>query len=165
MYSSINIAFDLTLAVVTIGLLSLSYVINAVRIGTLVLIIHDPSDVLLELAKCCDYSKRERLKDLVFIVFAVVWTSTRVIAFAYVILYSTVFLSLQFTDPFPGYVLFNSLLVVLYLLQLYWTYLIVDMTIHTIRSGGQWKDGRSDTEDESSHNDTVACDGGASSKK
>ena len=47
------------------------------RIGTLVLIIFDCSDPLLELAKLCKYVKRDQLAEIVFGVFTLTWVFTR----------------------------------------------------------------------------------------
>ena len=68
--------------VVTIGLILFSYLCNFVRIGTLVLILHDTTDFWLELAKMGTYAPRlQPICDLSFIIFAVSWFVTRLVAF------------------------------------------------------------------------------------
>ena len=63
--------------IITLFLLFLSYTSNFVRVGSLVLLTHDVADGILELAKLCKYAKRDRLCDVVFGVFTVVWVATR----------------------------------------------------------------------------------------
>lgn len=55
---------------VTIGLIGFSWTINFVRVGTLVLLSHDVSDVFLELCKLLRYSRRGQwLCNALFLVF------------------------------------------------------------------------------------------------
>ena len=55
---------------VTIGLLSASWAINFVRVGTLVLLSHDISDVTLEFAKLVRYNvKNSRYSNACFVIF------------------------------------------------------------------------------------------------
>merc|ERR1711973_1066341 len=62
---------------VTILLMVFSWSCHFIRIGTLVLIIFDCSDPLLELAKLCKYVKRDQLAEIVFGVFTLTWVFTR----------------------------------------------------------------------------------------
>lgn len=43
------------------------------KIGLLVLLLHDPADVLLELAKCNVYFKFQKIADIVFALFIYTW--------------------------------------------------------------------------------------------
>uniref|UniRef100_A0A8B9M1M0 Ceramide synthase 5 n=1 Tax=Accipiter nisus TaxID=211598 RepID=A0A8B9M1M0_9AVES len=61
----------------TIGLITFSYMNNMVRVGTLVLCLHDASDFLLEAAKLANYAKYQRLCDAFFMLFGVVFIVTR----------------------------------------------------------------------------------------
>ncbi len=66
--------------IVTISLISFSYVCGFVRIGTLVLLVHDASDVLLEAGKICNYLGGpvfRVLSDVIFAVFTVVFAISR----------------------------------------------------------------------------------------
>lgn len=64
------------------------------------------------------------------------------------LLYSTLVVSLQFFNPFPGYYFFNTLLLVLQALHIFWAYLILRMvykfvflgkvsrvSVHAVRGG------------------------------
>lgn len=64
---------------ITLSLLSISWVNNMVRIGTLILISHDIADVLLELGKVTHYLKMLIVCDNVFVVFGLTWLLTRLI--------------------------------------------------------------------------------------
>ena len=61
----------------TIALIMFSCSTHFTRVGTLVSIIHDASDDLLELAKIFRYINYRRSCDAVFVIFAVVWVVTR----------------------------------------------------------------------------------------
>nr|KAF6494179.1 ceramide synthase 5 [Rousettus aegyptiacus] len=61
----------------TIGLITFSYVNNMVRVGTLVMCLHDASDFLLEAAKLANYAKYQRLCDTLFVIFSAVFMVTR----------------------------------------------------------------------------------------
>jgi len=64
--------------VVTLCLLGFSWACNLVRIGTLVLIIHDFADIPLEGAKLMTYVKKQRLADSIFVVFTTCWMVSRI---------------------------------------------------------------------------------------
>ncbi|EPY82633.1 hypothetical protein CB1_000638010 [Camelus ferus] len=63
--------------VVSILLITFSYVNNMARVGTLVLCLHDSADALLEAAKMANYAKFQKLCDLLFVMFAMVFITTR----------------------------------------------------------------------------------------
>ena len=63
--------------ITTIALMMFSWSTHFTRVGTLVLLIHDSSDHLLELAKLFRYVKYRRSCDVVFVIFAIVWVVTR----------------------------------------------------------------------------------------
>ena len=69
--------------IVTILLLVLSWTCNLVRVGTLVLVIHDCADVFLETAKMMKYIKWQRTCDTLFGLFTVTWIITRLIIYPF----------------------------------------------------------------------------------
>uniref|UniRef100_A0A8C5GUW7 Ceramide synthase 4b n=1 Tax=Gouania willdenowi TaxID=441366 RepID=A0A8C5GUW7_GOUWI len=112
----------------TIFLLSFSYCANYIRIGTLVMLLHDSSDILLESAKMFNYgSAWKRTRDLLFVAFALVFLLTRLVIFPNNILHTTLVLSMEVFRPFPGYYFFNVLLMVLQALHIFWAALIIRM--------------------------------------
>uniref|UniRef100_A0A8C3RTE7 TLC domain-containing protein n=1 Tax=Chelydra serpentina TaxID=8475 RepID=A0A8C3RTE7_CHESE len=78
---------DLTQQIVhhgaTIFLISFSYCANYLRIGTLVMVIHDASDCILEPTKIFNYMKWRRICDGLFIIFSAVFLLTRLLIFPY----------------------------------------------------------------------------------
>ncbi|KAG2470371.1 ATS17 metalloproteinase, partial [Polypterus senegalus] len=67
----------------TIILLSFSWCANYARIGTLVMITHDASDILLESAKLFHYAGWKDICDAIFVCFAVVFIVTRLVIFPF----------------------------------------------------------------------------------
>ncbi|TRY74110.1 hypothetical protein DNTS_026663, partial [Danionella cerebrum] len=122
----------------TIGLISFSYVNNMVRVGSLVMCVHDASDFLLEAAKLANYAKYQRLCDVTFVVFAVIFFWTRLFIFPFWILNTTLLESWQIIGPYPSWWLFNCLLLVLQVLHLIWSYLIARIAIKAVTRGKTW---------------------------
>ena len=136
----------------TIFLIVFSYVSNFVRIGSLVMAIHDISDILLEAAKCFNYAGYMETSSVAFALFAIIFIVTRIILFPYVILHTTWVKSMQFADPYPGYYFFNLMLFILQLLHVFWASTIVKMTVKLCK-GDMNKDDRSDVDESSDEDD------------
>ena len=77
--------------VATLILLSASWITNMVRIGSLVLIVHDVVDWLLEISKLTNYAKWERTCETCFCIFASVWFASRLVYFPLVVIRSCLF--------------------------------------------------------------------------
>ncbi|XP_041658447.1 ceramide synthase 2-like [Cheilinus undulatus] len=137
----------------TIFLLSFSYSANYIRIGTLVILLHDSSDILLESAKMFNYGSGWRKTcDILFVLFAVVFLVTRLVVFPSKIIHTTLVLSVELCEPFAGYYFFNILLIVLQVLHIFWAGLILRM-IYKFLKGKLEKDERSDEESESTEDE------------
>ncbi|CAL8311847.1 unnamed protein product [Gadus morhua 'NCC'] len=133
----------------TIFLLSFSYCANYIRIGTLVMLLHDSSDIILESAKMFNYGSGWRKTcDSMFVVFTAVFLITRLVLFPSRIIYTTMVLSMELFQPFAGYYFFNVMLMVLQALHVFWAYLILRMAYKFIFLGKLDKDERSDEESE-----------------
>ncbi|XP_054836264.1 ceramide synthase 4-like [Eublepharis macularius] len=131
----------------TIFLIIYSYCANYLRIGTLVMIIHDASDCFLELAKVFNYLKWRWTCDTLFVVFAISFLFTRLVLFPFKLLYNTYYYSMEHHKPFFGYYFMNALLMVLYLVQLFWCYLVIQKVYKVLAHGTIEKGTRSDSED------------------
>ncbi|XP_059356587.1 ceramide synthase 6-like isoform X2 [Carassius carassius] len=149
--------------VATISLITFSYVNNMARVGTLVMCLHDAADVLLEAAKMANYAKCQRLCSVLFVMFALVFISSRLGVYPVWILNSTVFESWEVMGPYPSWWVFNVLLVLLQALHTFWAYLIVRIACRAISRGkaGKWnplrvsKDDRSDIESSSDEDEVL----------
>jgi len=137
----------------TIALMVFSWSTHFIRVGTLVLLIHDSADHLLELAKLFRYVNYKKCCDIVFVLFAFVWVVTRCGVFPCYILYSTLHDAGAYIEMFPAYYIFNSLLITLQLLSLVWTYFIFKIILKALRKG-EVDDSRSDSEDSSDNENT-----------
>jgi len=136
----------------TICLIMFSWTAHFTRIGTLVMIIHDCADHLLELAKLFRYASYRKTCDAVFVIFSVVWVVTRCGVYPSWILYSTLYDAAGFIEFFSAYYIFNSLLVTLQLLHILWTYFLFKAIIKALTKGGV-DDQRSDSEPSEDENE------------
>ncbi|XP_033821617.1 ceramide synthase 2-like [Periophthalmus magnuspinnatus] len=134
--------------IATIFLIGFSYCSNYVRVGTLVMLVHDSSDFFLESAKMLHYAELTCICDTLFVIFAVVFLFTRLVVFPFRVVHSTLIVSLDFFEPFFGYYFFNALLLVLQALHIFWAYLILRMVYKFAFAGKVEKDERSDEESE-----------------
>lgn len=143
--------------VTTILLMSLSYSSNFVRIGMLVMLLHDVSDVFLEAAKIVFYVKEDHIAtDILFATFATVFGITRLYLFPfYLIRHTTYQLSGYFVSEewYSGSIL-RWLLVVLVCLHMFWFYLILKMIVSSIKNGSTVSDIREEDEIDSDDEET-----------
>uniref|UniRef100_A0A8C0GWA5 Ceramide synthase 5 n=1 Tax=Chelonoidis abingdonii TaxID=106734 RepID=A0A8C0GWA5_CHEAB len=140
----------------TIGLITFSYMNNMVRVGTLVLCLHDASDFFLEAAKLANYAKYQRLCDATFMLFGVVFIVTRLGIYPFWILNTTLFESWELIGPYPSWWLFNGLLVTLQVLHIIWSCLIIRIAYKALMRGKVSKDDRSDVESSSEEEDVTS---------
>ncbi|XP_064168414.1 ceramide synthase 2-like isoform X1 [Anguilla rostrata] len=131
----------------TLILLAFSWCANYIRIGTMVMLVHDASDVFLESGKLFNYAKWEKTCNAIFVVFALVFMVTRLIIYPFWLIHCTWVYPLLDFPPFFGYYFFNLMLMVLQLLHLFWAYLILRMVKKFI-FGNMTGDERSDHEEE-----------------
>uniref|UniRef100_A0A0D3FA06 TLC domain-containing protein n=1 Tax=Oryza barthii TaxID=65489 RepID=A0A0D3FA06_9ORYZ len=147
--------------VVSVILIALSYIFRFARVGSIVLAIHDASDVFLELGKISKYSGYQLLADISFLIFVCSWAVLRLIYYPFWILWSTSYEVVPMLDKkkhkFDGplyYYVFNCLLFSLLVLNIYWWVLMYRMLVGQILSKGHVGDDvRSDSEGEEEHED------------
>ncbi|KAG2464588.1 CERS2 synthase, partial [Polypterus senegalus] len=133
--------------VATIVLIGFSYCSNYIRVGTLVMLVHDASDYLLESAKMFNYAGWKRTCDTLFVIFSAVFLFTRLVVFPIKIIHTTLYLSMEVFEPFFGYYFFNVLLLVLQVLHIFWASLILRMVWKFVFEGKVDQDERSDVEE------------------
>lgn len=130
-----------------ISLMSFSWCANYVRSGTLVMLVHDVSDIWLESAKMFSYARWKQTCNILFLIFSVVFFISRFIIFPFWILYCTLILPLHYLEPFFSYIFLNLQLMILQGLHLYWGYFILKMLNRCIFTKSI-QDVRSDNEEE-----------------
>ncbi|XP_033761472.1 ceramide synthase 2-like isoform X1 [Pecten maximus] len=123
--------------VATMLLLCFSWSGNFVRVGTLVLVIHDAVDFWMEAAKMAKYLKAQRLCDVLFAIFGIVWFVTRLVIFPVRVIYSTYFELPILVGNFPAVYMFNAMLCLLLVLHAYWFSLIVKVTYDVLTNTGE----------------------------
>ncbi|KAL6907521.1 hypothetical protein ACP4OV_002560 [Aristida adscensionis] len=140
--------------VITSTLIGYSYLTGFFRIGTIILALHDASDVFLETAKLCKYTEKELGASLFFGLFAISWLVLRLIYFPFWIIKTSSYHSIKFlmwNGEFPTflYYSFNTMLLTLLVFHMYWWKLICLMIMRQLSNKGQvGEDVRSDSEDE-----------------
>lgn len=147
--------------VASVILIVLSYVFRFVRAGSVVLALHDASDVFLEIGKMSKYSGFEGFASFSFILFVISWIILRLTYYPFWILRSTSYEILLTLDKEKHkvdgpifYYLFNTLLFCLLVLHIYWWILMFRMLVKQIKARGQLGDDvRSDSEGEDEHDD------------
>lgn len=100
------------------------------------MLLHDINDVIMEVAKCLNYSQLHAISNVAFAVFMAAWVALRLYAFPAVIIRSTLFDSVRvlgYTPPHHG--LLNTLLCVLVCFHVYWFGLILRVAFITLRKG------------------------------
>ncbi len=114
--------------IATIGLMTYSYYTGQMRVGTLVLIVHDVSDIFLEGAKCFNYLRFTRTTDTIFALFAIVFFAARLVLYPFFVLHTAVFDANALCGGFwAGHILFVFLLGTLQILHIFWFKTIVRM--------------------------------------
>ncbi|KAL9225822.1 hypothetical protein vseg_001703 [Gypsophila vaccaria] len=147
--------------IATAILIVLSYTARFARAGSVILALHDASDVFLEVGKMSKYSGAEAIASFSFILFVISWVVLRLTYYPFWILWSTSYEVVQTLDkdkhPVEGpiyYYLFNTLLYCLLVLHIYWWVLMYRMLVKQVQARGQLSDDvRSDSEGEDEHED------------
>ncbi|XP_047493623.1 ceramide synthase 5-like [Penaeus chinensis] len=132
---------------VTVLLMTFSWTCNFIRIGSLVLMVHEIADVPLLAAKMCRYAGKEAAANIIFPLFLVVWIVTRCVLYPFWIMRSMFFDATRYMSVMPSAYVFIALLTGLLMLNLIWTWLILSIVVRKIR-GGKLQDFRSSSESE-----------------
>ncbi|XP_034989038.1 ceramide synthase 6 isoform X1 [Zootoca vivipara] len=149
--------------VVAVILITLSYTVNFIRVGVLTMCLHDVVDSVLEAAKMANYCKYQKLCDLLFLSFAIIFMITRLGLYPLWVLNTVIFELPEVAGGFPSLTIFITLLLVLQVLHCFWSYLILKAAYKAILKGkaGKWnplhsRDDRSDIESSSDEEPTTA---------
>lgn len=119
----------------TIALMVFSWTCNFVRVGSLMLLVHDVADIPLQMSKMLIYLEWKKLCDAVFAFFSILWIVTRCGIYPFWIVKNTLFYAVYLVPMHPVYYIFNLLLSLLAILHYYWTYFILRIIVNTTVKG------------------------------
>ncbi|KAL7641824.1 UNVERIFIED_CONTAM: hypothetical protein RMT77_007698 [Armadillidium vulgare] len=132
---------------VTLVLIFLSFNVNMIRLGSLILLVHECADIPLLTAKVCGYVGHGSAMDFLFIIFILLWVITRLYLYPFWIMKNALFDAHRILNTMaPVYYIFNGLLVILLLFHLVWTFFILQIILKKIKTK-ETRDLRSDDED------------------
>lgn len=80
------------------------------------------------------YAQYQKICDTIFAIFIVIWLVTRLGMYPRII-YSSSYEATKILPMFPAYYIFNSLLLLLLVLHIGWTYLIFQIAVQALRAG------------------------------
>merc|ERR1719445_2144839 len=143
----------------TLTCLLFSYLAAFLRTGSLVMFIHENSDIFLESAKISSYVNWRFGKELFFGLFVISWFVMRLWAFPYKVLYEIIRFGSKQLWIGNSPLFYNwtcvILLFILEGLHIYWTYFIFAVLVRKWH-GGAVADVRSDTDTEEDVDDTAS---------
>lgn len=146
---------------VTVSLIFVSYINGCNHIGAVIMVLFDPADVPLHLAKLFKYTADATQKatyqtaaDILFAFFAVVFLATRLICYPYVVWSAQIETRKFFTKGIPEWTCM-MLLYALLALQIYWFTLLLRAAIKMFTAGGI-EDVRSDDSDDQAEPTTAS---------
>ena len=141
--------------VVTIALVTWSYAVGFLPVGVIVLLLHDMTDIPLDMLKMSNYLKMEGVpglftSEILFVTTIALWFYYRIYQYPTKLLYATIVGSREatmtmadahdFTQLFPNpgppsWLLFNVLLTTLYCLHIWWGILLVRVLVGVVTKG------------------------------
>jgi len=130
----------------TITLLTTSYVFNTMKYGTSIMILHDISDPLMEIAKMFNYANNQWGANIFFVLFAGSFYYLRDWVFPRYIISATYFYAR--TEGYPLYWITFVSLVGLWVLHMIWSYMIWRVFAVNIITGNAKGDIRDESDSE-----------------
>jgi len=145
--------------IVTLILISLSYNSGFSSVGVVLAMCHEPSDLLLSVAKIFKYVGMSLVTDVLYVVFSISWFYFRIFLYPLKCIFSAKpwrfiihdYLDIPKDDPpncryFLVADILISLMILLYFLHVYWSYFLVKSLMRKFMTG-QTEDTRSDKEE------------------
>ena len=136
-------------------ILHLSWSLNLTRVGSLIMLTLDASDIALEAGKMATYIKYTNMADVLFVVFILIWIPTRLVFYPFWIMRTSIidaYSILRFTSLNPIHVILVVLLLILLILQIMWSIRILKC-FKSIIIKGHVNDERSESELSTSEDD------------
>ncbi|XP_046847204.1 ceramide synthase 6-like [Xenia sp. Carnegie-2017] len=131
----------------TVVLIVMSYVTNHIRIGCLIILVHDSADYFFEAAKVFNYGKMQRTCDVLFALFAIIFCISRLVIYPGWILNTVLFEAREIVGHFNSWYPFVILLSLLQILHFFWAFFVVRVVYTSIVEGKVDGDARSDSEE------------------
>uniref|UniRef100_A0A8C4QFQ9 Ceramide synthase 6 n=1 Tax=Eptatretus burgeri TaxID=7764 RepID=A0A8C4QFQ9_EPTBU len=104
------------------------------------------TDIKRKAAKLANYAKYQKLCDVLFGFFAIIFIGTRLCIYPLWVLNTAMFESWEIIGPYPSWWVFNPMLLLLQVLHIMWSYLILRLTCRAVTRGKVDRDERSDSE-------------------
>ncbi len=117
---------------VSLGLFGISWTYFYHRPGSMINLLHDCADVNLDGGKVAKFAKFRKIEVFLLYFFLVNWIATRLILFSRIVLHS---LFSECVRPIGPYIIGNILMISLFTLNIYWTYLIALSVWRSIKRG------------------------------
>lgn len=129
---------------VATGLLIGSYVTGYCRVGATVLLLNDNCDLMMPVAKLAGYSGFRKVEVIFTGMFVVSWIPMRIFLFGYKVMYSIMVLGYAQLKPHAAGWLCAAGLLIIYMLQFFWTKYLLEMVVSKLLKGKGVIDVRSD---------------------
>ena len=129
--------------VVTVALIAYSYVLGFTKVGVVILFLHDICDPWLELAKLFRYGGVEWAANALFVVFTVTWIAMRDVYYPLWVIRSVLYDAYDMVvgaagatrQSFPHWETLSAMLIFLWVLHVFWTYVILKIAVQAVRQG------------------------------
>jgi ceramide synthetase len=129
--------------IVTVALIGYSFCLGLTKVGVVIMFLHDICDPWLEVAKLSKYAGAELATNTLFVIFTITWIAMRVVYFPLWVIHSAVFdaydtikaASGAFSTSFPHWGFLCGMLVILWVLHVFWTYVILKIAMQAISQG------------------------------
>uniref|UniRef100_A0A0N4ZJ66 TLC domain-containing protein n=1 Tax=Parastrongyloides trichosuri TaxID=131310 RepID=A0A0N4ZJ66_PARTI len=147
---------------ITILLLFISFSINFMRIGTLILLSHDFTDIFIEFCKLIRYAGWDNVLNFSTLIFIIVWIGTRLIYYPFWIIYSVIYTAPQLIEKTYSWFDITSrpivprillgMLIGLLCLHIFWTWLLAKIVLRAL-AGNKLDDAREDSDEDDDSTD------------
>jgi len=138
---------------VTVALIFSSYLFHYTRIGVLVLIIHDVSDIFLDFLKLSHYLDVDLAVFITFVINMISWIYFRLYQFPFRVIHAGLFTSIALVPNGKWWALSNALLIILQILHVYWFQLLARIAVELITGTTPKKAGEQEYEGSASESE------------
>lgn len=129
----------------TITLISFSWTCGFFRYGSLILLVHEPTDIPLLMGKLSRYADLEKHTDILFSIFVVFWFFQRGYLFPFWLLKAVIYDS-SFNSMSRAVYVQYGFLFLLFLLNVMWAIMVIKIAYKKLVKGDKLKDERSSDE-------------------